>query len=85
MEATPKQMYMAMLTGPQSMPKFGDDQLSTTDKQNVIGYIMALQDAPSPGGLTLGRLGPVTEGVFLATAVFAVLIAAAVWIGIKAR
>lgn len=85
MESTPKEIYTAMLTGPQSMPVFGDAQLSTEDKQAIIGYVQGLQTAPSPGGLDLGRLGPVTEGVFLATAVFAALIAAAVWIGIKAR
>jgi ubiquinol-cytochrome c reductase cytochrome c subunit len=85
MKSTPKQIYMAMLTGPQSMPVFSDAQLATTDKQSIIKYVTALQTAPSPGGLNLGRLGPVTEGVFLVTAVFAALIAAAVWIGIKAR
>ncbi len=85
MEATAKEIYMAMLTGPQSMPVFSDAQLSTEDKQAIIGYVKELQSAPSPGGLSLGRLGPVTEGVFLATAIFAALIGAAVWIGIKAR
>lgn len=85
LEATPKEMYEAMTTGPQSMPVFSDAQLSPEDKQAIIGYVRALQEAPSPGGLSLGRLGPVTEGVFLATAVFAALIGAAVWIGIKAR
>lgn len=85
MEATPREIYTAMLTGPQSMPVFSDAQLSAEDKQAIIGYVIDLQEAPSPGGLALGRLGPVTESVFLATAVFAALIAAAVWIGIKAR
>ena len=85
MESSPKTIYMAMLTGPQSMPVFSDTQLDTQDKQDIIAYVMDLQTAPSPGGLSLGRLGPVTEGVFLATAVFAMLIAAAVWIGMKAR
>jgi ubiquinol-cytochrome c reductase cytochrome c subunit len=85
MESSPKTIYMAMLTGPQSMPVFSDAQLDTQDKQDIIAYVMDLQTAPSPGGLSLGRLGPVTEGVFLATAVFAMLIAAAVWIGMKAR
>jgi len=46
---------------------------------------LELQEAPSPGGLSLGRLGPVVEGLFLWTAVFAALIGAAVWIGIRAR
>jgi len=85
MQATPQEIYEAMLTGPQNMPVFSDAQLPTEDKQAIIGYIRALQESPNPGGLSLGRFGPVTEGVFLATAVFAALIAAAVWIGIKSR
>ena len=85
MEATPQEIYEAMLTGPQNMPVFSDAQLPTEQKQEIIAYIMELQDAPSQGGLNLGRFGPVTEGVFLVTAIFAALLAAAVWIGIKAR
>ena len=85
MQSTPQVIYEAMLTGPQNMPVFSDAQLPTEDKQAIIAYIRQLQDAPSQGGLNLGRFGPVTEGVFLATAIFAALIAAAVWIGIKSR
>ncbi len=85
MEATPQEIYEAMLTGPQNMPVFSDAQLPTEDKQAIIAYIRGLDNAPSMGGLNLGRFGPVTEGVFLALAIFAALIAAAVWIGIKSR
>lgn len=85
MDATPKEIYMAMLTGPQSMPVFSDAQLNTESKQQIIAYVRTLQDGASPGGLTLGRFGPVTEGVFLAVGLFGALLAAAVWIGIKAR
>jgi ubiquinol-cytochrome c reductase cytochrome c subunit len=85
MQSSPQVIYEAMLTGPQSMPVFSDAQIPTKDKQAIIGYVRALQDSPNPGGLSLGRFGPVTEGVFLATAIFAALIAAAVWIGIKSR
>ena len=85
MQSSPQVIYEAMLTGPQNMPVFSDAQLPTEDKQAIIAYIRQLQDAPSQGGLNLGRFGPVTEGVFLVTAVFAALIAAAVWIGIKSR
>ncbi|MBI1349806.1 MAG: c-type cytochrome [Actinomycetales bacterium] len=85
MEATPQVIYEAMLTGPQSMPVFSDATLPTKDKQAIIAYIRHLQEAPSQGGLSLGKFGPVTEGVFLATAIFAALIGAAVWIGIKSR
>jgi ubiquinol-cytochrome c reductase cytochrome c subunit len=85
MQSTPQVIYEAMLTGPQNMPVFSDDTLPTEDKQAIIAYIRQLQDAPSQGGLNLGRFGPVTETVFLFTALFAALIAAAVWIGIKSR
>ena len=85
MKATPTEIYEAMITGPQNMPIFSDETLPVEDKQAIIAYVNELQEAPSPGGLSLGRLGPVVEGLFLWTAVFAALIAAAVWIGIKAR
>ena len=85
MNATPQEIYEAMLTGPQNMPIFSDETLPVEEKQQIIAYIDSLQQAPSPGGLSLGRLGPVVEGLFMWTAVFAALIAAAVWIGIKAR
>ncbi len=85
MSATPQEIYEAMVTGPQSMPVFSNETLPISEKQEITAYIMALQEAPSPGGLALGRLGPVVEGLFMWIAVFAALIAAAVWIGIKAR
>lgn len=85
MESSPKTIYEAMLTGPQNMPVFADTQLNPEEKKKIIHYIVGLQEAPSPGGLSLGRLGPVAEGLFLWVGVFAFLIAAAVWIGIKAR
>ena len=85
MEAEPKEVYEAMITGPQSMPVFSDATIPTQDKQAIIKYIDTLQTAPDPGGLALGRLGPVPETVFLWTAVFAALIGVAIWIGIKAR
>lgn len=85
MGSTPQEIYEAMLTGPENMPIFAETTLPTPEKQAIIAYITELQEAPSPGGMALGRLGPVAEGLFLWTAVFAALIAAAVWIGIKAR
>ncbi|MEY4137161.1 MAG: hypothetical protein RL205_1289 [Actinomycetota bacterium] len=85
MNVEPKEIYEAMITGPQSMPVFSDATIPTKDKQAIIKYIDTLQTLPDPGGLALGRLGPVPETVFLWTAVFAALIGVAIWIGIKAR
>ena len=85
MESTPQEIYEAMLTGPQNMPVFADTTLQVQDKQAIIAYIMDLQESDSPGGIALGRIGPVAEGLFLWAGVIAVFIGIAVWIGIKAR
>jgi ubiquinol-cytochrome c reductase cytochrome c subunit len=67
------------------MPVFGDGTLQVEDKQAIIAYVMDLQQAPNPGGLSLGRLGPVSEGLFLWAGAMAAFVGLAVWIGIKAR
>jgi ubiquinol-cytochrome c reductase cytochrome c subunit len=85
MDASPKQIYEAMITGPQSMPVFSDRQIPAKNKQEIIAYINYLQSAPDPGGSALGRLGPVTETVFLFTVAIGALVAFAIWIGSKAR
>ena len=85
MIATPQEIYEAMLTGPQNMPVFGDGTLPVEDKQAIIAYVMDLQQAPSPGGIALGRIGPVAEGLFLWVGVIGAFIGLAVWIGIRAR
>jgi len=84
-DSTPKHMYEAMLTGPQSMPVFNDGALSPTQKKDVVTYLTHMQTQPDPGGNALGRLGPVTEGLLGWTAVIGMLIAAAIWLGAKAR
>jgi ubiquinol-cytochrome c reductase cytochrome c subunit len=83
--ATPTQIYEAMITGPESMPKFGDGTMTIADKQDIIKYVKNLQSSPNQGGAALGRLGPVTEGLFLWTVGLGLLIAVAAWIGAKAR
>ena len=85
MQATPREIYEAMLTGPQNMPNFPDTTIPEEEKQAIIKFIEHLQDSPDPGGLALGSFGPVTEGVFIWTAGLGALLAAAVWIGAKVR
>ena len=83
--ATPLQIYEAMLTGPQSMPVFSDKTLTPENKVAIIHYIQELNKSENPGGIDLGRLGPVTEGLFLWTIGLGALIAVAVWIGARVR
>ncbi len=85
MNAQGKEIYEAMVTGPQSMPIFSDKIMTLQNKKDIIRYLQELQKNQSPGGFSLGRLGPVTEGLFLFIAGLGALIVAAIWIGAKAK
>jgi ubiquinol-cytochrome c reductase cytochrome c subunit len=85
MDATPQEVYEAMLTGPQNMPVFGDGTLTVGEKQDILKYVGHLQTQTQPGGASLGSFGPVTEGAMIFTLGFGLLAAAAVWIGAKLR
>lgn len=82
---SPKHMYEAMLTGPQSMPVFGDDTITPDDKKAVIAFLKTTEKDPSPGGAGLGKIGPVSEGAVGWLVGLGGLIACAVWLGAKAR
>ncbi|HEX5018045.1 MAG TPA: cytochrome c, partial [Actinomycetes bacterium] len=84
-ETEPRNIYNAMLTGPQNMPNFPDTTLRPEDKRAIIGYIEAIRETPNSGGIDTGRLGPVTEGLALWLLGLGALIAAAIWIGVKAK
>lgn len=84
-KATPIEIYEAMLTGPNNMPMFSDQTIPPAEKQAVIKYIEFLKQPANPGGLDLGRLGPVSEGLFGWVFGFGVLVVVAIWIGVKAK
>jgi ubiquinol-cytochrome c reductase cytochrome c subunit len=82
-KTTPTQIYEAMLTGPEAMPVFNDGTVTPQEKRDIIAYITHVRSQPNPGGFSLGRIGPVTEGLvaFLGLLLFCVL--AALWITAK--
>jgi ubiquinol-cytochrome c reductase cytochrome c subunit len=83
-DATPKQIYEAMITGPENMPVFGDQQITPSQKLAIINYINDLKHQPNPGGAGLGRVGPVSEGVVGWLVGIGVLVLFTMWIGSKA-
>jgi ubiquinol-cytochrome c reductase cytochrome c subunit len=80
---SPTHIFEAMLTGPQSMPVFDDQTLSPQDKRDIIAYLKTTEGQPSPGGFSLGFLGPVNEGLVGWIVGLAALIGCAVWLGSK--
>jgi ubiquinol-cytochrome c reductase cytochrome c subunit len=81
--ASDRTIYAAMLSGPQNMPVFGDNQLSPQEKSDVIAYIQNLKSDDSPGGLSIGKIGPVAEGLVIFLVGIVVLVFATLWIAGK--
>jgi ubiquinol-cytochrome c reductase cytochrome c subunit len=85
MGVEPKHIYEAMVTGPQSMPVFNDKTLTPQEKLSVIKWIKSAEAEPNLGGASLGRVGPVTEGLLAWTLGLGLLIGVAVWLAMKAK
>jgi ubiquinol-cytochrome c reductase cytochrome c subunit len=60
--ATPLEIAEAIRIGPGAMPPFGEEVLPQADLDAVVRYVLFLQVERDPGGLGLGRSGPVAEG-----------------------
>ena len=84
-QATPTQIYTAMLTGPEAMPVFSDGAIPPQAKRDMIAYITQTRTEPNPGGFSLGRTGPVTEGLVIFLGGMGFLVMIALWITAKRR
>ena len=84
-QATPTQIYTAMLTGPEAMPVFADGSITPDAKRDIIAYITQTRSEPNPGGFSLGRTGPVTEGLVIWLGGLGFLLICAMWITAKRR
>ena len=79
-----KHIYEAMVTGPQSMPVFNDDNISPEAKNDIVAYLHAVDEQENVGGMALGNLGPVSEGLFVWIFGLGIMVGFAVWLGRKA-
>ena len=85
MGVDPVHIYEAMVTGPQSMPVFSDKTITPEEKLSIIKWIKAAEKEPNLGGASLGRVGPVTEGLLGWVLGLGLIIGVAVWLATKAR
>ena len=76
-------VWTAMLSGPQNMPVFSDNQLTTEQKQAITNYIQTLKTAKDPGGNAIGRLGPLPEGIVIWLVGIGAIMLMILWIGAK--
>lgn len=85
MASTPVEIYEAMITGPQSMPVFSDKVITPEEKLSIIKWVKSAQNEPNLGGASMGRTGPVSEGLLVWTLGIGLLIGISVWLATKAR
>lgn len=60
--ATPTEIAAAMRVGPGLMPVFGPDVVDDEALADIVAYVEYLETPGNPGGLQIGRNGPVPEG-----------------------
>lgn len=77
-------IYTAMLSGPENMPVFGDNQLTPDQKRSIINYVQTIKADPNPGGAGIGRIGPVSEGLVIWVVGIGIMMFGVFWMGSKA-
>lgn len=78
----PIEIWEAMRTGPGEMPVFAAGAIPDADARAMIAYLEEVHAQPS-GGLTLGGLGPVSEGFWGWVVGIGGLVVFAVWIATR--
>jgi ubiquinol-cytochrome c reductase cytochrome c subunit len=85
MGVSAKHIYEAMITGPQAMPVFGEKAITPEEKLSIIKWIKYTESEKAVGGASLGKVGPVTEGLVAWVLGIGLLIGIAVWLTTKSR
>ncbi len=83
--STDRQIFAAMLTGPENMPVFSNNTLSLDQKRAIIAYIQTIKASDDPGGSGIGRIGPMSEAIVIWVGGVGALMIAILWIGAKSQ
>jgi len=81
--ASARVIYTAMQSGPESMPRYGDNQLTPEEKRAITRYVRYISEAEDPGGASLGRLGPISEGLVAWVVGITAMVGLTLWIGAR--
>lgn len=81
--ATPKQIGSAVRVGPGEMPVFGPDVIDDEELNGLVRYVRYLADPEDPGGLPIGRTGPIPEGFVAWLIGMVALLGLVAWIGTR--
>ncbi|HZM41789.1 MAG TPA: cytochrome c [Acidimicrobiales bacterium] len=82
-EATPTQVGAAVRSGPGQMPVFGPETITDEQLDDLARYVEYLQNPSDPGGIPIGRTGPIPEGFVAWLIAIPALLALVGWIGTR--
>jgi ubiquinol-cytochrome c reductase cytochrome c subunit len=83
--ATPLQTAEAIRVGPGAMPRFSEGQVDQQELDDLVRYVAHLDRPTDRGGLPLGRVGPVPEGLVAWILGLGTLLLFCFWIGTTER
>lgn len=81
--ATDEQVAAAVRVGPGQMPVFGNDVVNDNDLDDLVRYVEYLRSPEDPGGLPIGRTGPIPEGFIAWLVGIPAFLLLTVWIGTR--
>jgi ubiquinol-cytochrome c reductase cytochrome c subunit len=81
--APPNVIASAVRVGPGEMPVFGPDVIDSHELNSLVRYVRYLDDPEDPGGLPIGRTGPIPEGFVAWLFGMVALVGLVVWIGTR--
>lgn len=81
-QSTAVQVVESLRTGPGTMPKFSEEQISPEEADAIAAFVVhEIQQPEDEGGQALGHFGPFSEGAAASLAGLAVLLVVTLWIG----
>jgi ubiquinol-cytochrome c reductase cytochrome c subunit len=81
--ATPEEVGAAIRTGPGQMPVFGPETITEDQLNDLAAYVEYLHEPEDPGGLPIGRTGPIPEGFVAWLIGMVALLGFVAWIGTR--
>jgi ubiquinol-cytochrome c reductase cytochrome c subunit len=83
--ATPREIAEAVRIGPYVMPSFDKHDISNHDLNAIVAYVRHLRHPDDAGGLPIGRIGPVPEGMVAWAVAGFVLVGVCALLGARLR
>ncbi len=84
-QAQPLEIGSAVRVGPGQMPRFDRKTFDAKELDSIARYVEYLRKPKDPGGLSLGRIGPIPEGFLIWVFGMGVLLLTVSWIGKRNR